>query len=730
MIKHAFTALWLALTLAACGGGGGGNISNAGSTSAAAAVGLDQRVPASGLQIPTGATGGKPLTAVELVPGLRLSTLTFITHAGDGSNRLFAVQRDGIVTVISDIAGSPKTSTFLDLTSSVNTDGEGGLLGLAFDPGFRSNSYFYVAYSLLDSAGARKLRVSRFRVSAGNANSADSASERVLLDLDRSRSYHYGGWIGFAPDGTLYISHGDGGNEQSVENNPQNRDSLFGKILRIRVNADGSYAIPSDNPFGTAVWAIGLRNPWRCSFDRANGDLWCGDVGANLLEEVNRVERGANHGWPLFEGSLANPDLGGQHSTAFTLPIYQYDHSLGIAVVGGYVYRGTALPGMAGKYLYTDVASPNLWAIELDSSGSLVSNTVVADNLNAIFSLGEDEVGELYAVAQDGAVYRIAVSALPDAPASEMPATLSATGLFTDLTLLTPAPGLIDYEVNSPLWSDGARKRRWFVLPGAETIGFDADGAWTFPVGTITVKHFELAQAGGGTRRVETRVMVHRPGGWVGHTYRWRDDQRDADLQLTAATATYDTIDPTTGTGVRVNWTFPSQSQCLSCHTQATGRVLGLNTLQFNRDHEYASTGRTGNQLLTLDHIGVFGQDIGDLSQYGALPDPYGTSGSLDSRAKSYLETNCSVCHRPGSTAPVSIDLRYGKALADMKLVGVAADQPTTAGAVRVVAGNHAASDLWRRVAATDGNRMPVLGVSVPDQEALKLLADWIDSVQ
>jgi uncharacterized repeat protein (TIGR03806 family) len=734
MIRHVLTALGLALALAACGGGSGGSdgsSSDAGSVSEGTAIGLDERVPASGLQIPTGTTGGKPLTAVELVPGLRLSTLTFVTHAGDGSNRLFVLQRSGVVTVINDVAGSPKATTFLDLTPSVNTNGEGGLLGLAFDPAFRSNGYFYVAYSMLDIAtGARKLRISRFRVSAGNANTADAASERVVLDLDRSRSYHYGGWIGFAPDGALYISHGDGGNEQSVENNPQNRDSLFGKILRIRVNADGSYAIPSDNPFGTAVWAVGFRNPWRCSIDRANGNLWCGDVGNVLLEEVNRVERGANHGWPLFEGSLANPDLGGQHSAAFTLPIHQYDHSLGIAVVGGYVYRGTALPGMVGKYLYTDVASPNLWAIEFDSNGSLVSNTVVADNLNAIFSLGEDEAGEVYAVSQDGAIYRVAASALPDVPAAEMPTTLSATGLFTDLAQLTPAPGLIDYDVNSPLWSDGARKRRWFVLPGTETIGFAADGAWTFPVGTITVKHFELAQPGGGTRRVETRVMVHRPGGWVGHTYRWRDDQREADLLQAGATATYDTVDPASGAGMRVNWTFPSQSQCLSCHTQATGRVLGLNTLQFNRDHEYASTGRTGNQLLTLNHIGVFGQDIGELSQYGALPDPYSTNGPLESRAKSYLETNCSACHRPGSTAPVSIDLRYGTARADMKLFGVAADQPTTTGAVRIVAGNHAASDLWRRVAATDGNRMPVLGVSVPDQQALKLLADWIDSAR
>lgn len=724
-IRYVAAMLLTALALVACGGGGGESNGGADST-ADRPFGLDQRVAPSAFPIPTGSN--KPLQAVEVIPGLRLSTLTFVTHAGDGSNRLFVLQRSGVISVIDGAGGSiggAQTANFLDVSANVSVSGEGGLLGLAFDPAFRTNGFFYISYA---TAGERKLRISRFKVSSTNPNVADRASERVVLDLDHPRTYHYGGWIGFAPDGTLYISHGDSGFEQSPDSNPQVRDALFGKILRIRIDAEGVSSIPSDNPFGTMVWALGLRNPWRCSFDRGGGDFWCGDVGANSREEVNRISRGANYGWPRYEGSLPTSP-GVQPPSDYKPPLHEYDHSQGVAVVGGYVYRGTSLPGMAGRYLYTDVASTNLWAIQLDGTGSLVSNTVAADNLNAIFSLGEDEAGELLAVSQDGAVYRIAASATATESA-EMPATLSATGLFTDLSQLTPAPGLIDYEVNSPLWSDGASKRRWFVLPGSETIGFAPDGSWQFPLGAITVKHFELPRAGGDATRIETRVMVHRQGGWVGYTYRWRADQQDADLLTDGATAAYDTIDPVSGAAQRVNWTFPSQAQCLSCHTQATGRVLGINTTQFNRDHRYGGSGRTDNQLRTLNHIGLFAQDIGEASQYGALPDPANAQASLEARAKSYLEANCSMCHRPDGTAPVSIDLRNSTALADMKLVGAAAEQPTVAGALRIVPGDAASSDLWRRVAATDGNRMPPTGVSVPDEQALKLLSDWIGALQ
>jgi uncharacterized repeat protein (TIGR03806 family) len=276
---------------------------------------------------------------------------------------------------------------------------------------------------------------------------------------------------------------------------------------------------------------------------------------------------------------------------------------------------------------------------------------------------------------------------------------------------------------------DGARKQRWFVVPDGATIGFAADGAWSFPAGTITVKHFELAKAGGGTTRVETRVMVNRPEGWTGYTYRWRADQSDADLLTAAATAAYDTVNPATGAATRVNWSFLTQAQCLNCHTQATGRVLGINTRQFNGSHTYQSTGNADNQLRTLNHIGIFSSDIGAAGQYAAMPAATDATASLEARAKSYLDTNCSICHLPGGPTPVAMDLRYTTAVANMQLVGVA--NQGSVGGVRVVAGNHAGSLLWTRAASTATNvRMPPLGVQMVDEAGLQVLADWIDALR
>ncbi len=717
-MKIAIAVVLCLAVLSGCGGGGSGDEGQA--------YGLSARAATSGLQIPTGVGNGAPFAAVNAVPNVKLPNATTLTHAGDGSNRLFASMRGGRIDVFNNNAGSPPATTFLDITPRVDSStGEGGLLGLAFDPAFRTNGFFYVYYVTI-TGGTRKVRVSRFGRSS--ANVANPASERVVLELDHPNPDHFGGWLGFGPDGLLYISSGDAG----VDSNAQSPTSLFGKILRIRVNTSGTgYTVPADNPSSASpVWASGFRNPWRCSFDRGgNRDLWCGDVGQASREEVNRIRKGGNYGWPVYEGSQSYTNPGNRPLTDFDRAVHEYDHTQGVAVIGGYVYRGSAHPSLVGRYLYSDYATTNLWAIETDGGGNFVSNSVVANNLDTIQTLGEDEAGEVYVASAFGGISRLQANAAGSSAAA-MPATLSATGLFTDLAALTPSPALIDYELNSPLWSDGARKQRWFVLPDAQTIGFAADGAWTFPAGTITVKHFELVRAGGGLTRVETRVMVNRPDGWVGYTYRWRGDQSDADLLVNGASAGYDTVNPATGAAVRVNWTFPSQAQCLNCHTQATGRVLGLNTLQINRDHTYQSSGTSDNQLRTLNHIGMFSQNVGDAAQYGALPNPTGGGAPLESRAKAYLESNCSNCHRPGGPTPVNMDLRYTTGVADMRLVGVAAERPTVGGAVRIVAGNHAASDLWRRASSGSATRMPPLGVSLVDDAGVNVLADWIDTLR
>jgi uncharacterized repeat protein (TIGR03806 family) len=710
------------LALAGCGGGGGSSGGGSGS------YGLDARVGVSGLQIPTAPAGSGPVRAVNAFPGLSLPGATSLVAAGDGSNRFFSTDRNGVVKVFAIDGNVTQASTVVDISAKVDDSaGENGMLGLAFDPAFTSNRYFYVSYV---TTGTRKVRVSRFTMNSVGGSIASAASETTVLEYDHPSNDHFGGWLAFGPDGMLYLSTGDGGNQQLV----QNTSSLFGKILRIRINSNATYSIPSDNPFaGSPVWAYGFRNPWRCSFDRAattaDGNLWCGDVGQSDREEVNRVNKGANYGWPYFEGDLAYDNPGNRPYSDFEPAVYQYSHTTGVAVIGGFVYRGSAMPSLAGRYLYSDFNTPELWAVRTDGSGNFVDNTEVASiGQGQPQTIGQGPSGEIYLVTGQGMVYRFEETG-GGGSAATMPATLSATGLFTDTAALTPAPFMIDYTVNAPFWSNGAAKRRWFVLPDGQSIQFAADGPWTFPVGTITVKHFDLPLADGSTTRVETRVMVHRTNGWAGFTYRWRADQQDADLLSDDASATYQALDPATNTATTLTYNFPSPAQCLQCHTQATGRVLGLNTLQFNGNHTYAATGRGDNQLRTLNHIGVFSQDIGAASQFGAMPDPANESAALDTRARAYLDTNCSICHRPGGPTPVNMDLRYTTSLADTLLVGVG-NQASIAG-TRVVAGNHANSLLWQRAGSSAGSvRMPPVGVSLVDGNALQMLANWIDSLQ
>jgi uncharacterized repeat protein (TIGR03806 family) len=718
---HAFLLLLL-FALTACGGGGGG-----GGGGDSQSFGLDERATPSSVQIPTGVGNGALLRAVNAFPNLQFNGPVVLTHPGDGSNRLFVAERSGAIKVFANSSGTTQATTLLDLQPRVDSEGgEAGFLGLAFDPNFRSNRTFYVSYSTKDTS-PRKVRLARYRVSSTNPNAIEAGSELVLLEIDHANAYHFGGWIGFGADGLLYMTHGDGGNEGQV----QSTSTLFGKVLRLRINSDASaYSVPADNPYGNLVWARGLRNPWRCSFDRAgNGNLWCGDVGDSRREEVNLIRRDANYGWPIYEGSLPNDNPNNLPYSNFTPPVHEYDHSVGVAVIGGFVYRGAALPALAGRYVFGDYTAQSVWALPSDGNGAVASRETVASGPPFLLGMGEDQAGELYLLSGGGSILSLQANAAASADAA-MPATLSATGLFSNLAPLTPSPGVIDYEVNSPFWSDGARKQRWLVVPGGATIGFAADGAWSFPAGTITVKHFELALAGGGTTRVETRVMVNRADGWTGYTYRWRADQSDADLLTNGATATYDTINPATGAATRITWTFPSQAQCMNCHTQASGRVLGVNTLQWNRDHTYQSTGKADNQLRTLNHIGLFGGDIGSAAQYGAMPDPGSAQASLESRAKAYLESNCANCHQPGGPTSVNMDLRYSTAVAAMNIVGVAAGIPTVSGALRIAPGSHANSDLWRRASSTTSTRMPPLGTTLVDEQGLQSLSAWIDALR
>jgi len=365
-----------------------------------------------GTGIPPSACG----TASLLMPQIQLQLLVaglaqpvYITHAGDGSGRLFIVEQGGVIRIFKN--GSLLTTPFLNITSRVISGGEQGLLSVAFHPNYETNGRFFVNYTAPGGGAAGQSIIAEYRVSAANPDVADN-TERVLLAIPDPFSNHNGGLNMFGPDGFLYIGLGDGGSGGDPQNNGQRLDTLFGKVLRINVDGAQPYAIPSDNPFvGTTgargeVWAYGLRNPWRFSFDPCNNRLFLADVGQNAWEEVDLIQRGGNYGWRIMEGPVCFNPPSGCSTTGLQMPIGSYDHGQGCSVTGGYVYRGTASPILIGRYLFADYCSGRLW--ELRETGPNVwAMRQLAQTGLTISSFGEGEDRELYIVHHAGSIYRV-----------------------------------------------------------------------------------------------------------------------------------------------------------------------------------------------------------------------------------------------------------------------------------------------------------------------------------
>lgn len=339
----------------------------------------------------------------------------YLTTSPGDNNRLFIVEKGGRILIIKN--GTLLETPFLDIHHLVSTGGEQGLLGLAFDPNYAANGRFYVSYT--DTTGDS--RIVRYLVS-GNPDVAQAAPDRVLLTIDQPFANHNGGGIVFGPDGYLYIGMGDGGSGNDPQGNGQDLTDLLGSLLRIDVSPQGDYTIPGDNPFidlATArpeLWDFGLRNPWRFSFDRLTGDLYIADVGQNAREEINVAPaaqgrgRGLNYGWNIMEGTICTPGVNPNcNKTGLTLPVLDYDRSGGAcSVIGGYVYRGSALPQIRGTYFYGDYCAG--WVRSFVYRNGAAMNQKDWKSLRPggnITSFGEDGEGELYILTSQGGVYRI-----------------------------------------------------------------------------------------------------------------------------------------------------------------------------------------------------------------------------------------------------------------------------------------------------------------------------------
>ncbi len=380
------------------------------------------------------------ITLTQVASGLTLPTA--ITHAGDGSNRIFVTERAGRIRIIQ--SGVLQTTPFLDITARVGSSSpEQGLLGIAFPPNYASKGYFYVYYTNRNGVGDTV--VSRFRIT-GNPNVADPNSEEIILTQTQPYTNHNGGELQFGRDGFLYIAVGDGGSGGDPQNYAQNPGSLLGKILRINVEPAPApppspiipasdvytyylpivarsptiftYTIPVTNPYTQTlgyrgeIWALGLRNPWRISFDRLTGDMYIADVGQGAREEVSFQPAsslgGENYGWRCYEGNIAYNTSGCLPPANYVFPVTDYDHSLGCSVTGGYVYRGSTYSAMQGVYFFGDFCSRRIWGLQYDGATLSWQRQQLATGVSTISTFGEDQTGELYVAGYgNGIIYRV-----------------------------------------------------------------------------------------------------------------------------------------------------------------------------------------------------------------------------------------------------------------------------------------------------------------------------------
>jgi uncharacterized repeat protein (TIGR03806 family) len=717
------------------------------------------RVAATSLKLPAEGTT-LAYRAAPAFGGAYFEQPVHVVYAPGETTRAFVVERAGRIAVVRDTA-NPTREIFLDLTSRIGTaTSDHGLLTMAFHPQFAQNGYFYLWFSVYVN-GQRANRLARFQVSATDPTVADLASETPLITQLTGPGGHDGGTLLFGTDGYLYLSIGDGDqNLPEINANHQRIDqAFFGGVIRIDVDKRagnlppnphasvhaGTYLVPADNPFvgatafnglpvvtsavRTEFWAAGLRNPWRMAFDPADGKLWCADVGLSTREEIDLIVRGANYGWEYREGLVAGPRTGPAPAGAqFIDPIWDYGTTSGYSITGGIVYRGTKLPDLNGCYLFSDYVSGRLWALTDNGARPLAATQVRQISAEAGitgFTL-DPRTGDVLLADHDSNLIRRLV---PNTNTAPLPATLADTGIFSNVATLAPAPGVIAYAPNVSFWSDYAKKTRWFALPDAtSTFGFTAEGAWKLPAGAVWVKHFDLELRRGdpaSARRVETRVLVKTTDGVYGATYQWNAAQTNATLVPEEGSAQTFTVTETDGSTRSQRWSFPGRDSCLTCHTEKGGGALTFNTRQMNR--AFAFAGGSANQIAALAQAGYLANAPASPTGLAALVEPADTTQSIERRARSYLDANCTQCHQPGGTAFGAWDARASTPLSLTRIV----NGPLLASGVLpedrvLVPGDEVHTVLLRHMAGVYAGRMPPIGSNERDLAAEALIAAWV----
>lgn len=617
------------------------------------------------------------------------------------------------------------------------------IYGFCYHPKYVENGYLYLIANGPVKETKKFDRILRYTVDR-QTHKLDPATELVILEWESNG--HNGGELGFGPDGLLYCPTGDGTSDSDTNLTGQGVDDLLAVLLRLDVDHPDpgkTYSIPKDNPFldtpgaRPEIWAFGFRNPWRMTFDKKTGGLWVCQNGQDLWEQAYLVQKGGNYGWSVQEGShpfYLERKVG---PGPILPPTVEHPHSEARSLTGGVVYYGSELPELHGVYVYGDYSTGKVWGVKVDEQKQVTWHKELVDTPFSIVGFAEGLSGELFVIDQVTGIHKLE-PAPTDVPPAKFPTTLSETGLFASVKDHQVHAALIPYNVNAALWSDGAHKDRFLALPGETQIEFPGSKVWKFPEGTVFVKTFSLPAANNALRRIETRLLTLQQKEWIGYSYEWNADQTEAFLVDKAGKdVQYAVADAAAPGGLRdQTWHYPSRTECMVCHARGAEYVLGVQTLQMNRDHDYR--GGVRNQLETLSQLGILktGDKKSDLPKPPAeLPkfaDPYNESQPLEDRVKAYLHVNCSTCHQPAGGGNSAMELEHAKAIKDMLVIDETPkhDKFGIDNAKLIAPKDPARSILLNRLARRGKGQMPPLASSIADDRAVALFKQWIEQLE
>jgi uncharacterized repeat protein (TIGR03806 family) len=752
---------------------------------AANSTGLTKRIPMTTSRVVGSPDPPPPYRIRKVYPDLPLNWPEIVTPQ-PGSDRLVLVALDGPYsqTRIYRFRDDPVAREMETLLTSTDTAYQ-----VIFHPQFASNGYFYVGSNGAAKPGEpKKTRVTRHTMETAAPYKLVPNSAQVMIDWDSDG--HNGGAMAFGHDGMLYVTSGDGTSDSDTNVVGQDMSKLLAKVLRIDVDHPESgkpYAVPQDNPFvhmpgaRPEIWAYGLRNPWRMTVDAKTGHLWVAQNGQDLWEQAYLVRKGENYGWSVMEGShpfYPNRKLG---PTPLVRPTVEHPHSEARSLTGGVVYYGKRHPELRGAYIYGDYSTGKVWAVKHDGK-QVIWHKEIADTRLPITGFGVDHQGEIlicdFRRKGEGGIYTLQATPKQSA-ASTFPGKLSESGLFKSVHRHVMEPSLIPYSVNAVLWSDGAAKQRWLGIPPGGKIEFTTGRGWNLPDRTVIVKSFyiETEEGNRASRRwIETRFLTRQGGEWFGYSYAWDDAETDGTLVDAQGMDRDFTIQVAKSAehpdGKRVlQWHYPSRTECMVCHSRAANWVLGLTELQMNKPHNYG--GVVENQLRVFERIGLFevnwageardrwrdalkakGMGEKEANAYverqsatrgqrepvvsslltvapeklRKLVDPHDKKEDINLRARSYLHSNCAQCHVEAGGGNAQMELEFTTPLEKTRLVNVKPLHDTFGlkNAALVRPGHPESSVLLHRIAHRDKGHMPPLATRVVDEDAVRLIREWI----